>query len=85
MTNLSYSGESNINSEENIKDNILRILIIYSVLKYYNFNFIKFSGLRLFNSLNMSMTLVSGGGFLPTDYINKIISTNFQKIILFFL
>ena len=32
MTNLSYSGESNINSEENIKDNILRILIIYSVL-----------------------------------------------------
>ena len=32
MTNLSYSGESNINSEDNIKDNILRILIIYSVL-----------------------------------------------------
>ena len=32
MTNLTYSGESNINSEENIKDNILRILIIYSSL-----------------------------------------------------
>jgi trk system potassium uptake protein TrkH len=30
------------------------------------------------------MTLVSGGGFLPTDSINKIISTNFQKIIFIF-
>ena len=32
----------------------------------------------------MSMTLVSGGGFLPTDNIGKIISTNFQKVILIF-
>ena len=30
------------------------------------------------------MTLVSGGGFLPTESIDKIISTNFQKIILIF-
>ena len=30
------------------------------------------------------MTLISGGGFLPTENINKIISTNFQKIILIF-
>jgi trk system potassium uptake protein TrkH len=84
MTNLSYSGESNINSEGNIKDNILRVLIIYSVLSIIILTLLNFSGLRLFNSLNMSMTLVSGGGFLPTDYINKIISTNFQKIIFIF-
>ena len=84
MTNLSYSGESNFNSESNIKDNILRILIIYSVLSFIILTLLNFSGLRLFNSLNMSMTLVSGGGFLPTDYINKIISTNFQKIIFIF-
>jgi trk system potassium uptake protein TrkH len=30
------------------------------------------------------MTLVSGGGFIPTDSIDKIISTNFQKIIFIF-
>ena len=30
------------------------------------------------------MTLISGGGFLPTDSISKIISTNFQKIIFIF-
>ena len=84
MTNLSYSGESNINSENNIKDNILRILIIYTVLSILILTLLNFSGLRLFNSLNMSMTLVSGGGFLPIDSIDKIISTNFQKIIFIF-
>ena len=84
MTNLSYSGESNINSENNIKDNVLKILIIYSVLSIIILTLLNFSGLRLFNSLNMSMTLVSGGGFLPIDSIDKIISTNFQKIIFIF-
>jgi len=84
MSSLSYSGESNINSEANIKDNILRILIIYSVLSILILTLLNFSGLRLFNSLNMSMTLVSGGGFLPTDSIDKIIFTNLQKIIFIF-
>ena len=45
---------------------------------FYLFNI---SGIRLFNSLNISMTLISGGGFLPTDSLTNIISTNFQKII----
>ena len=40
------------------------------------------SGIRLFNSLNISMTLISGGGFLPTNSLTNIITTNFQKIIL---
>ena len=32
MTDLSYSGDSNFSSEENIKNNILKIFIFYSVL-----------------------------------------------------
>jgi len=84
MTNLTFSVEGNINSEVSIKDNILRILIIYLVLSILILTLLNYSGLRLFNSLNVSMTLVSGGGFLPTDSINKIISTNFQKIIFIF-
>ena len=83
MTDLVYSGDSNFKSEENIKQNITKIIIIYSVLSFIIFTLLNISGLRLFNSLNMSMTLLSGGGFLPTDDINKIISTNFQKIIFF--
>ena len=83
MTDLVYSGDSSYKSEENIKENITKIIIIYSVLSLIIFTLLNISGLRLFNSLNMSMTLLSGGGFLPTDDINKIIATNFQKIIFF--
>ena len=81
MTDLVYSGDSSFKSEENIKQNITKIIIIYSVLSFIIFTLLNFSGLRLFNSLNMSMTLLSGGGFLPTNDINQIIFTNFQKLI----
>ena len=84
MTNLTYSGDNNFNSESNIKDNLLRIFIIYSLLSIGILSLLNISGVRLFNSLNLSMTLISGGGFLPTENINKIISTNFQKIVLIF-
>jgi trk system potassium uptake protein TrkH len=84
MTNLTYSGENNFNTKENVKDNILKIFIIYSVLSIIILSLLNVSGVRLFNSLNMSMTLISGGGFLPTDFIGKIISTNLQKIIFIF-
>jgi len=84
MTDLVYSGDSSYKSEENIKENITKIIIVYSVISLIIFTLLNISGLRLFNSLNMSMTLISGGGFLPTDDIYKIISTNFQKIIFFF-
>ena len=84
MTNLTYSGDNNFKSESIIKDNILRIFIIYSLLSIGILSLLNFSGIRLFNSLNLSMTLVSGGGFLPTESLNRIISTNFQKVILIF-
>jgi len=84
LTNLSYSGDNIFKSEENIKDNLLKIFIIYSVLSIIILSLLNFSGVRLFNSLNITMTLVSGGGFLPTEGIKKIISTNLQKIILIF-
>ena len=84
MTNLTYSGDNNFNSETNIKDNLLKIFIIYSLLSIVILSLLNLSGVRLFNSLNLSMTLISGGGFLPIDSIGKIISTNFQKIILIF-
>ena len=84
MTNLTYSGDNNFNSAQNIKDNILKIFIIYSSLSILILLLLNFSGLRFFYSLNMAMTLVSGGGFIPTDNIEKIISTNIQKIIFIF-
>ena len=76
MTDLVYSGDSSYKSEGNIKENITKIIIVYSVLSLIIFTLLNISGLRLFNSLNMSMTLISGGGFLPTDDIYKIIINN---------
>ena len=84
MTNLTYSSDNNFKSESNIKDNLLRIFMIYSLLSIVILSLLNLSGVRLFNSLNLSMTLISGGGFLPMESLNKIISTNFQKIILIF-
>jgi len=84
MTNLTYTSDNNFKSESNIKDNLLRIFIIYSLLSIVILSLLNLSGVRLFNSLNLSMTLISGGGFLPMESLNKIISTNFQKIILIF-
>ena len=84
MTNLTYAGDNSFNSENNIKDNLLRIFLIYSFLSIGILSLLNLSGIRLFNSLNLSMTLVSGGGFLPTENLNKIISSNFQKIIIIF-
>ncbi len=84
MTNLTYSGDNNFNSESNVKDNLLRIFIIYSLLSVGILSLLNLSGIRLFNSLNLSMTLISSGGFLPTESISSIITTNSQKIILSF-
>ena len=81
MTYLTYAGESNNKSEDNIKNNILKIFIFYCVLSIIYFSLLNFSGVRLFNSLNLTMTLVSSGGFLPADSLNEIITTNYQKTI----
>ncbi len=84
MTNLTFSGDSNFKSSENIKDNILKIFIFYCVISFILLTLLNISGVRLFNSLNLTMSLVSGGGFLPSDNLKEIISTNLQKFILIF-
>ena len=84
MTNLTFTSESNFNSEESVKGNILKILIFYCILSFAILILLSFSDIRLFNSLNLTMTLVSAGGFLPTDNLNNIFSTKLQKIILIF-
>ena len=83
MTNLSYSADNSFKSEENIKNNLFKIFIIYSFLSIIILSLLNLTGVRLFNSLNMTMTLV-WRGFLPTESIDKIISTKLQKIILIF-
>ncbi len=84
MNELTFSGDGNIYSEENIKNILLKVFILYSVLSFLLFLSLNFSDVRMFNSLNLSMSIVSTGGFLPTDSLDKIIKTNPQKIIFIF-
>jgi len=84
MNELTYSGDGRINSESNIKDLLLRIFILYSILSFIIFLLLNISEIRMFNSLNLSMSLVSTGGFIPTNSLDKIISSNPQKLIFIF-
>ena len=84
MNDLTYSGDGSINSENNIKDLSLRIFILYSALSFIIFLLLNISEVRMFNSLNLSMSLISTGGFIPTDSLNQIIQSNPQKLIFIF-
>jgi trk system potassium uptake protein TrkH len=81
MNDLTFSGDGSINTENNVKGLLFKIFIIYSLLSLMIFLFLNISEVRLFNSLNLSMTLISSGGFIPTDSLSQIIQTNFQKIV----
>jgi len=81
MNDLTFSGDGSINSENNIKDLIFKIFTFYSLLSLIIFMLLSLSDVRLFNSLNLSMSLVSAGGFMPTNSLSKIIQSNPQKII----
>ncbi len=84
MNDLTYSGDGSINSENNIKNLLLKIFIFYSILSLIIFLSLNLLDVRLFNSLNLSMSLISAGGFLSTDTLSKIIKSNPQKIAFIF-
>ena len=81
MNEFTYSGEGRVNSENNIKQLLSKIFLMYSFLSFVIFLMLNISEVRMFNSLNLSMSLVSTGGFIPTNTLNKIINSNPQKLV----
>ena len=71
----------NFNSNETIKQ-CFKIGIVYLLLTAIIFIILYFSDLRAFNSFNLSLTLISSGGFLPVNNLELIINTKFKEIIL---
>ena len=65
---------------ETIKQSF-KILIIYTLLTFFIFVVLKFINLRTFDSFNLSMTLISSGGFLPVNNLSSIINTNLKEIV----
>ena len=78
-----YSNYESVNLSE-IKNQFTKVLLIYFLITIFVFILITFSGIRLFEGLNLSMTLISSGGFIPTNFLGEIIRTDNQKIIISF-
>ena len=82
LTHLVYNPDKATNPFKDTKKIIIKIFFLYSFLTALIFVLFNFSGIRLFNSLNLSMTVSSAGGFLPTNELSDIIKLTSQKIIL---
>ena len=74
LCHTSYTGNIGSFSSENIKKFLVQLLIIYTLISLFIFILLNIGGVRLFNSLNLSMTIISNGGFLPTNFLNQIIN-----------
>ena len=74
LCHISYTGNIGSFSSENIKKFLVQLLIIYTLISLFIFMLLNIGGVRLFNSLNLSMTIISNGGFLPTNFLNQIIN-----------
>ena len=68
------------NSSEVFKQTI-KIFFLYSSLTLLIFIILNIFGIRSFNSLNLAMTLISSGGFLPVNELSSILTLNSQVII----
>ncbi len=72
------------NSTEVLKQSI-KIFLLYSGLTISIFILLNILGIRSFNSLNLAMTIISSGGFLPVNELSSILINDFQVIIFSFL
>jgi trk system potassium uptake protein TrkH len=82
FVDFSFNLEKKLNFSSNWLSVSIRTFFIYFFLTILIFSLFSISGIRFFNSFNLSMTVISSGGFLPTNSLDKIITTNLQSIFL---
>jgi len=68
------------NSTEVLKQTV-KIFILYSSITIAIFFILNLFDIRTFNSLNLSMTIISSGGFLPLNDLSSILINQTQIII----
>jgi len=82
LTHLVYNPDKATNPFKDIKKIITKVFFIYIFLTVIIFILFTFSGIRLFNSFNLAMTISSTGAFLPTNELSEIAKHSSQKIVL---
>ena len=80
-TNLkkSLTNYLSFNTSETLKQST-KILILYTALTFGIFVILNISSIRSFNSFNLAMTIISSGGFLPTNSLSNILDTKTKEI-----
>ena len=68
------------NKAETLKQS-LKIFLLYSLITLVIFIILNLFNIRTFNSLNLAMTIISSGGFLPANELSNILINNSQVII----
>jgi len=71
------------NTSEVLKQTI-KIFLLYSVITLSIFIILNIFGIRSFNSLNLAMTVISSGGFLPVNELSSILINETQIVIFSF-
>ena len=68
------------NKAETLKQSF-KIFLLYSLTTIGIFVILNIFEIRMFNSLNLAMTLISSGGFLPSNNLSNILINNSQIIV----
>ncbi len=79
----SFTEYLSFNYREILKQS-LKIIIIYSILTLLIFILFKIINLRTFDAFNLSLSIISSGGFLPFNRIDNLFENDVSKIVLSF-
>ena len=82
LTNLAYNPDQAKNLFKDTSEITIKVFFLYIFLTGLIFILFSFSGIRLFNSFNLAMSVSSTGAFLPTDQLSEIVKSSSQKAIL---
>ena len=72
------------NSSEILKQTI-KIFLLYSGLTVSIFLILNIFSIRSFNSLNLAMTIISSGGFMPVNDLSLVLNSNIKITVFSFL
>ena len=76
-----FTNFFSLSSKEIIKQ-AFKIISIYSALTFFIFISLKILDLRTFDAFNLSMTIISSGGFVPVNNFELLFTTDISKITL---
>jgi len=71
------------NTSETLKQSF-KIFILYTLLTFLVFLILNFSNIRTFNSFNLAMTVISSGGFMPSNNLENILNDKTKEIVFSF-